>query len=120
AAGLPSVVVTRRGTFVTGPDRRITRSSEHDTVVTEDVAAGNPRIEGRFPITPYPQIPDYNQITWQPVTGNAAFTPTHEQAQLDEPTNGAPLTIPGSAAQIPNPHNDDEDLGPAPGTGPTS
>ncbi|CAE6458092.1 unnamed protein product [Rhizoctonia solani] len=54
AAGMPSIVVTRRGTYVTGPDRRITRSSEHDTVVTEDLAAGNPRIEGRFPITPYP------------------------------------------------------------------
>ncbi|KAG9080864.1 hypothetical protein FRC06_006051 [Ceratobasidium sp. 370] len=66
---------------------------------------------------PYPQIPRYQDINWQPVTGAAAFTPAHEANQLNEPTNGAPLTIPGQGIQIPNPHHDEEDTGPEPGNG---
>ncbi|QRW11039.1 hypothetical protein RhiLY_10038 [Ceratobasidium sp. AG-Ba] len=121
AYGIPNIVVTRRGTYVTGPDRRVTRSGVQDQVITEDVAAGNPRLELGFPIYPYHQIPDYNQINWQPVTDpNAAFTPASVPDQLDEPTNGVPLTIPGSAAQIPNPSNGNENRGPAPGAAPTS
>ncbi|KAG8735052.1 hypothetical protein FRC10_011026 [Ceratobasidium sp. 414] len=98
-------VVTRRGTYIVGPDRRLTRAGVDDTIITEAV------------VVPYPQIPDYNSINWEPVEESVGFTPAHVENQLDEPTDGAPLTIPGQAILIPNPHHDEEDLGPEPGDG---
>ncbi|KAG9123114.1 hypothetical protein FRC07_000217 [Ceratobasidium sp. 392] len=117
AFGIPNLVVTRRGTYIAGPPRRITREGVNDLTLTEMVVRGNPRLETVYPVMPYNQIPDYNRINWQTVGGNAAFTPTHVDNQLNEPAPGDYLTIPGHGINLPNPHHDEEDLGPEPGSG---
>lgn len=88
--GIPMLVVTRRGTYVAGPERRITRANANDPTLTNLVAEGNPEIEMGYDMVPQNQIPPYDPNAYNPVAGNIAFTPQHVQDQLDEPTGSQP------------------------------
>ncbi|CAE6381906.1 hypothetical protein BN14_04578 [Rhizoctonia solani AG-1 IB] len=88
--GIPMLVVTRRGTYVAGPESRITRSNGNDATLTNLVAQGNPEIEMGYDMVPQNQIPPYDPNAYLPVGGNIAFTPEHVQNQLDEPTGSQP------------------------------
>ncbi|CAE6441266.1 unnamed protein product [Rhizoctonia solani] len=84
------LVITRRGTYVAGPERRITRANANDATLTNLVAQGNPEIEMGYDMVPQNQIPPYDPNAYNPVGGNIAFTPQHVQNQLDEPTGSQP------------------------------
>ncbi|QRW14045.1 chitinase [Ceratobasidium sp. AG-Ba] len=114
--GIPMLVVTRQGTYLAGPQRRITRNGPNDPTLTNLLDSGNPRYETVFPIMPPNQAPRYDVDQYRPLGGDAAFTPAHAPRvnQLDEPTDGVPLIPPGMVLQHPNPNGGEENSGPGP------
>lgn len=112
--GIPMLVVSRRGTYLAGPQRRITRNGPNDPTLTNVLNSGNSRYETVFPVMPLNQMPRYDVTQYQPLAGDAAFTPAHAPNQLDEPTDGVPLIPPGMVLQRPNPNGGEENSGPGP------
>ncbi|KAF8676563.1 hypothetical protein RHS04_06491 [Rhizoctonia solani] len=113
--GIPSIVVTRLGTYLAGPSRRVARSGPNDRTLTNLLDWGNPVFERQYWVVPQDQHPQYDENSYHPIAGNAAFTPVRAFYQLDEPTNGQPLMVPGFVLISPNPHNQNEQTGPGPG-----
>ncbi|KAG8722991.1 hypothetical protein FRC09_005227 [Ceratobasidium sp. 395] len=112
--GIPMLVVTRAGTYLAGPTRRITRNGPNDLVITNLLNAGNPRFEIQYWIMPQNQIPRYDENQYQPFAGTAEFVPQPAPGQLNEPTNGVPLIPPGMVIVRPNPNAGNENSAPGP------
>ncbi|KAL0950100.1 hypothetical protein HGRIS_010101 [Hohenbuehelia grisea] len=119
-SGIPLLAVTRVGTFLSGPQRRVTRDGPNDLTLTNLVGRGNPGYEMSFWIYPPAQIPAYDRASYHPIGGDAAFTPTEAVWQLNEPTNGIPLLPPNGVIVSPNPDEGQEQIGLAPGPNPNS
>ncbi|QRW23671.1 chitinase [Rhizoctonia solani] len=73
--GIPSIVVTRLGTYLAGPSRRVARSGPNDRTLTNLLDWGNPVFERQYWVVPQDQHPQYDENSYHPIAGNAAFTP---------------------------------------------